>query len=62
MASAFKTRESQAEKTLVGIALNLSYRDGLKVNGLDVADLRDALELVSLGRTVVTAERHDGGG
>ena len=62
VAGTLETQASQAEKTFVGMALTLSYQDGPDVDGQEIADLRDALELVSLGHTVVTVERHHGGG
>ena len=62
VANTLEAQASQAEKAFVSMKLILNYTGGLDVNGQDLADLREALELVALGHTVVTAARHDGGG
>ena len=60
VANTLETQASQAEKAFVTMALTLSNMDGMDVDGHELADLREALDLVSLGHVVVTAARHGG--
>lgn len=61
VAGVLETQASQANKAFVHITLKLTFADGLAVDAPELTDLRDALELVSLGNTNVTAERYAGG-
>ena len=60
VANTLETQASQAEKAFVSMALTLNYTEGLDVDGQELADLREALDLVALGHVVVTATRHGG--
>ena len=53
-------RQPRPSKAFVHLTLKLTFEDGLIVNAPELSDLREALELVSLGNTIVTAERYGG--
>ena len=61
VANTLEGQASQAKKAFVSMTLTLGFTDGLEVDGQGISDLREALELVSLGHTLVTVKRHDGG-
>ncbi len=60
VANTLEAQASQAKKAFVNMSLTFGFTDGLEVDGQEISDLREALELVSLGHTIVTAKRHDG--
>ena len=61
MAGTLETQASQADGAFVDMTLTLEFVDGLAIGAPELSDLRDAFELVSLGHTTFTAERHVGG-
>ena len=60
MAGGLESQASQAKRAIARIGLELPFPDGLPVTAPELADLRDVFELVSLGHTEVTIERHTG--
>ena len=61
VAGTLESQASQADRAFVDLTLDLAFADGLAMAAPELSDLRDALELVSLGHTVITAERYGGG-
>lgn len=61
VAGALETQASQSKSSTVNLVLTLAYDNGLEADAPEMSDLRDALELVALGSTEVTAERFSGG-
>jgi hypothetical protein len=61
MAGTLETQASQADGAFVDMTLMLEFANGLAIGAPELSDLRDAFELVSLGHTTFTADRHDGG-
>ena len=61
MAGALESQASQADRAIANLKLALRFDDGLSVSAPELSDLRDVLELVSLGHTEITVERHPRG-
>ena len=61
MAGTLEAQASQADSAFAELTLTLRFEGGLAINAPEISDLREAFDLVSLGHTTFTAERHDGG-
>ena len=57
MANSLESQASQSEKSFITLGLELRYVNGLSVDSPALSDLRDALEIVSLGHTIVPASK-----
>ena len=62
MANSLETQASQADQALAGLTISITYANGLAIDAPEIADLREAFGLVSLGHTVIEVHRHDGTG
>ena len=62
MANTLETQAGQADRALAGMTIYITYANGLAINAPQIADLRDAFGLVSLGPTQIEVHRHDGAG
>jgi len=61
VAGTLESQAAQADEAFVNLTLELAFEDGLSIIAPELSDLRDSLELVSLGHTTITAERFGGG-
>ena len=61
VAGALESQVSQADSAFVALTLELEFTDGLAIVAPELSDLRDVLELVSLGHTDISAERFSEG-
>ena len=62
MSNTMETQAAQADRALVNLTISITYANGLAIDAPEIADLRDALGLVSLGHTMIEVHRHDGTG
>ena len=62
MSNTMETQAAQADRALVNLTISITYANGLATDAPEIADLRDALGLVSLGHTMIEVHRHDGTG
>ena len=62
MANTLETQAGQADRALADLTIYITYANGLAINAPQIADLRDAFGLVSLGPTQIEVHRHDGAG
>ena len=61
VAGTMESQASLADSAFVNMKLSLRFDGGLALDAPELSDLRDAFDLVSLGHTEFTAERHEGG-
>ena len=59
MANTLETQASQADRALANLTISITYANGLAIDAPEIADLREAFGLVSLGHTVIEVHRHD---
>ena len=62
MANTLETQAAQADRALADLTISITYANGLAISAPQIADLREAFGLVSLGSTQIEVHRHDGAG
>ena len=60
MANTLETQAAQADKALADLTISITYANGLAIDAPEIADLREAFGLVSLGSTEIEVHRRDG--